>query len=95
MKTITLNELVENLQIFVDGGHGDKPVRCWLPGSSITLSTPFVSAQFDAVMIEGNVDEGSALEGAVTDTWSRHLQEGQERIARLDAERAAVKGLVS
>lgn len=42
-------------------------VKVWLPGSRITLNASFLSDPNDGavLMIEGNVDHGSALEGLI------------------------------
>lgn len=54
--TITVGELVRRLQQMPH----DLPVECWLPGSYIALGSVF--PQIDRVLIEGNVQPGSALD---------------------------------
>lgn len=65
---MTVDQLVVELMMAQDRGLGSKPVKVWLPGSTITLAT--VSGQImgwnerhKAVLIEGDVDAGSALSG--------------------------------
>jgi len=57
MDTLTVAQLIERLQ----GMPQDKPVKVWLPGSTISLSAVFDMDRKGIVAIEGNVDEGSAL----------------------------------
>lgn len=61
MKTLTVKELIAELRKFED--REEFEVRVWLPGSRIALSTVF--ANKGALLIEGSVEENSAL-SAVT-----------------------------
>lgn len=58
---MTVKELIGQLQKLPQ----DKPVKVWLPGSTISLSSAFDSDRKGLVLIEGNVDEGSALDRAL------------------------------
>ena len=44
-------------------GHDDRVVKAWLPGSYITLADAVLVHGGDVLLIEGNLDPGSALEG--------------------------------
>lgn len=61
MNVKELREALEQLGT----GHDDKEVKVWLPGSTIRLNGPVLHAvpsQYkDRVLIEGNLDPGSAL----------------------------------
>lgn len=61
---MTLGELRKTLdQIGI--GHNHREIKVWLPGSRILLSGNlfnFSAANGEALLIEGNVEEGSALE---------------------------------
>lgn len=51
----------------LDRRHDSAPVKAWLPGSTLTLErTAFWSHKHGAVLIEANVDPGSALEAGFT-----------------------------
>jgi hypothetical protein len=61
MKTITVEQLLARLE----KAPRNAEVRVWLPGSRIALTdAPFTVAQStkDEVLIEGNVEPGSALD---------------------------------
>lgn len=60
MKTITVAALIQALQSMPQGDE----VRVWLPGSTIALSSVFKYK--GAVRIEGNVDQGSALDELIS-----------------------------
>lgn len=55
---MTVSELLKQLQ--------DKPpeaeIICWLPGSTISLGPVMSFLKDGKVLVEGNVDPGSALE---------------------------------
>ena len=61
--TVTLGQLQKQIQERIDSGKAtkDTPIRVWLPGSTIALSglTDFLKG--GDILIEGNVDPGSAL----------------------------------
>lgn len=59
---MTLNEL-KTLLDSEPPENGGREVKVWLPGSRISLGTPAgtMIRQGDVLMIEGNVDAGSAL----------------------------------
>ena len=60
MSKMTLKDLREALAL-LGTGHDNKPVVVWLPGSHIDLETTLFLRD-GAVMIEGNVRPGSALD---------------------------------
>lgn len=58
-----VKELIKALQDYVEGD-GDEydQVKIWLPGSSISLQGMMTfNENYDALLIEGNLDPGSAL----------------------------------
>lgn len=64
---MNVNELLEQLAKMP----GDLEVKVWLPGSTISLSSAFVQtasklptmrSEGKVVLIEGNIDAGSALD---------------------------------
>lgn len=57
MKVRELKLALQNL----GPGHDDKEVKAWLPGSTISLG-PSMFQRSGVWCVEGNVDEGSALE---------------------------------
>lgn len=62
LKTMTVRELIEQLSEVVDW---DRDVQIWLPGSRIRVSALLHytkrGKKDEPVLIEGNVEEGSAL----------------------------------
>jgi hypothetical protein len=62
--TITVKELREALAALPDSHE----VKVWLPGSYISLERPFLNK--DRVLIEGNLDDGSALELDHETAWN-------------------------
>lgn len=58
MKTITVRELIASLE----KQDPDMPVRVWLPGSTIAVGPAFLNTRHGCVSLEGNIDEGSALD---------------------------------
>lgn len=60
MPTMTVKDLRDALAL-LGAGHDHKPVKAWLPGSRIALSGTFILSG-DDVLIEGNVEPGSALD---------------------------------
>jgi hypothetical protein len=69
MPAMTVRELRESLAL-LGTAHDDKPVCAWLPGSRIALSgtltlggsAPGTLPSVPAVLMEGNVISGSALD---------------------------------
>lgn len=57
LPTATARELIAGLRDI----QGNTPVRVWLPGSTIALTISGVIERGGEVLIEGNVDPGSAL----------------------------------
>lgn len=59
---MTVHELIELLQR-VPKSHRGRRIKVWLPGSTISLTGTRAMLEDDrGVLIEGNVDPGSALE---------------------------------
>lgn len=58
MPTITVRDLIASLE----KQDPDMPVRVWLPGSTIALGAAFLNTKHGCVSMEGNIDEGSALD---------------------------------
>ena len=60
-KKMTVKMLRESLAQ-LGSGHDDREVQIWLPGSRIVLGTTLLPGRSAAVLIEGNVMPGSALD---------------------------------
>jgi len=41
-------------------------VKVWLPGSRVKLGVPFIYRKDDCVLMEGNIETGSALDESFT-----------------------------
>lgn len=61
LPTLTLRQLKAELEKF-DGSYLDKEVQVWLPGSYIALSNVFFAKSKGKMLIEGNIEPGSALD---------------------------------
>jgi hypothetical protein len=62
LPTATVQQLLDAL---ADEPDKSRPVRIWLPGSTIalTIGSGTLIRRGDTILIEGNVDPGSALDG--------------------------------
>ncbi len=60
---MTLLELRKALEKF-GAGHDAKEVKVWLPGSRVLLRGSFFLHKDSVVLIEGNIESGSALDNS-------------------------------
>jgi hypothetical protein len=58
---MTVKELRDHLAK-VPGKYDDLQIKAWLPGSTISLSPMMVEPYHGNILIEGNIDKGSALD---------------------------------
>lgn len=58
---MTLGDLRKHLEK-IDAGHDGLEVQVWLPGSKIRLSPMLPTPYAGKILIEGNVEPGSALD---------------------------------
>ena len=65
MATMTVKILRESLA-HLGAAYDDKPVEIWLPGSRIALNATIMPCRRNAVLIEGNLVPGSALDESAT-----------------------------
>jgi hypothetical protein len=57
---MTIKKL-RDLLALLGAGHDGREIKVWLPGTTISLSDSIVFSSKHGIIVEGNVDPGSAL----------------------------------